>query len=194
MTKDAEENKQPDVTPESEYAHHLRGRSDVAGHLKFMYDTVRSYTKPQVIELGVGWGNSTSGLLAAIQKNGGALFSCDIEDPKTPDEFSNCPDWTFLKGDELSPEVQAQMPVRCDVLFIDSDPGYDHLMAVLRAYVPRMKKDGTVMVHDTEWQWPDVQLAGPSSSVARALGDYCAEAGLSWENRAGSFGLGVIRL
>lgn len=165
-----------------EYRHRCAENSDISLHLPFLYDSAQGRT---VIELGVRTGNSTAAFLAA----GAEVWSADTEEPNVPGEWRGDPRWHFLRGDDLSPGVLAGLPAKADVVFIDTSHAYGHTLAELRAYAPRAP---LVLLHDT--QLVDGRDAGtPAGEVARALDDYCAEAGLSWENRPGSYGMGCIR-
>ena len=63
-------------------------------------------------------------------------------------------------------------------------------LAELRAYVPKVRPGGVVLMHDTDT--PGTDIAWPD--VPRALDDFCEEAGLSWLNHRGWNGLGVIEV
>ena len=147
-----------------------------------------------VIELGGGVpGLSTAMFLSAAEEAGGGdVWSVDLQPAQVPAGWHGLPGWHFLQGDDLHPAVQAWLPRQCDVLFIDSAHTYGHTLAELRAYVPRIREGGAALLHDTQWDHGNVELAGPTGPVARALDDFCAGAGLSWENLPGSFGLGTI--
>ena len=85
--------------------------------------------------------------------------------------------------------VLAGLPAIADVVFIDTAHTYDHTLAELRAYAPRAP---LVLLHDTQFV-NGADAGTPTGPVARALDDYCAEAGLTWVNRPGSYGMGCIR-
>lgn len=180
----------------AEYDHRLTGFwSDIQGHMPFLKETAESYDRPVIIELGVRSGQSTSALLAGIAGNGGELWSCDIDQPSVPEHWRDLPEWHLLVADDLSPEAQAWLPAQCDVLFIDTSHTVEQTLGELRAYVPRVKPGGIVLLHDTEWApQGDEQLAEPGGPVAEALNTYCAETGRSWVNRAGSYGMGVLKV
>lgn len=187
------------VSAASEYQRRLTIWSDIQGHLPFLYETAAAYRNPVVIELGVAWGNSTSALLSAVSEAGGALWSVDIGELRAthmiPEDWWDDPRWKFLKADDLSGEAQNWLPAECDVLFVDSDHSYDHVAAVLSTYMPRVKAGGIALFHDTQWHTPgDVDSGRPDGQIAQAITRYCEESGLTWENRPGSYGLGVIRL
>jgi len=81
-----------------------------------------------------------------------------------------------------------------DVWFLDTSHEYEHTLAELRAYMPRVAAGGIALFHDTNViGWPGYQWDSDISPVATALNDYCAETGLTWENLPGDYGLGVIR-
>jgi cephalosporin hydroxylase len=169
----------------ADYEVRCADNSDIALHLPFLYDSAQGGT---VIELGVRTGNSTAAFLAA----GAEVWSVDLEEPAVPGEWHENPRWHFLCGNDLDEEILAGLPARADVVFIDTAHTYDQTLAELRAYAPRARR--LVLLHDTQWVPGGIDSGTPSGPVAQALDDYCAEAGLVWENRPGSFGLGVLRI
>lgn len=186
------------MSPASEYRRRLNMKTDIQQHMWYLHSTVLSYAAPVVIELGVGWGNSTSALLAAVTEADGMLWSVDRgEVRKTgmiPDDWWGDAHWKFLQADDLSEEAGEWLPGRCDVLFVDSDHSYEHVLATLETHMPRVRPGGIALFHDTQFRHPATDLGEPTGDVARALDDYCARQELAWVNRAGSYGLGVVRL
>lgn len=168
---------------------------DTRGHLPFLHACGIAYDHPVIIELGVDQGNTTSALLSAAEEADGALWSCDIADASVmvPPAFLASPHWHLLHGDDCSPEILAQMPEQCDVLFVDTDHTTEHTLAVMDAYMPRVKPGGMALFHDTEWAPPANQLPGPTSTVAAGIDRWCRQHGLSWKNRHGWYGLGMVR-
>ena len=189
------------TTLQDAFADRLARWSDIQEYLPFLHrEAVGRDTLGRVIELGTRKGNSTLAFLAAVEKRhlGGHVWSVDISDcardPEGMLPWANCPWWTFTCGDDMDPAVQAKLPARCDVLFIDTSHEYDHTLAELRAYVPRVTPGGVALFHDTHVMgWPGYQWDRDVSPVWAALDDYCAEAGLSWEDMPGEYGLGIIR-
>ena len=167
-----------------EYRARCAEDSDIALHLPFLYESAQGST---VIELGVRTGNSTAAFLAA----GAEVWSVDTQMASVPHEWHGNPRWHFLLGNDLSPEILAGLPATADIVFIDTAHTYEHTLAELRAYAPRAR--ALVLLHDTQWAG-GIDTGTPTGEVARALDGYCVEAGLSWENRPGSYGLGVIRV
>lgn len=173
--------------------------NDIQGHLEFLHTTALGYGT--LVELGVRSGNSTAALLAAKDHHAypnasvfGGLWSVDIEQPSVPSHWHELDHWHFLQADDTSPEAQDWLPEKFNLLFIDTSHDYLHTIAELALYVPRVESGGIVLLHDTEWEYPDIQLDEPDGPVARALTDYCEKEGLYWHNRPGCYGMGVIRL
>lgn len=170
-----------------DYERRLGEWSDMRDSLPVLRDTALKYAGPRIIELGVRSGNSTSAFLAAAEMCGGHVWSVDITGPQVPANWARSGLWTFVKGDDLDPDVIAQLPSEVEVLFLDVDPhSYDQTLAELRQYVPLVRPGGTVLAHDTKFE------PGDGFPVARALDTYCAETGLVWEEMGGEFGLGLI--
>lgn len=177
----------------AEYDDRLSFWSDMQGHMKFLRETAESYSKPVIIELGTRSGQSTSAFLAGVQGNGGEVWSVDVDWPQVPAHWHDLPEWHFLQADDVGQQAQDWLPPACDILFIDTSHEYRHTVTELFLYVPRVKPSGIVLCHDTEWEDPGTMLDAPAGPVTEALNTYCGYMGLSWENRHGSFGMGIIR-
>jgi cephalosporin hydroxylase len=172
--------------------------SDIQEYLPFLYEQARSREGVRVLELGSRRGNSTLAFLAAAEESGGHVWSCDIDpvdrDPAGMLPWRQVPQWTFTCGDDMDPAVQARLPAGADVFFLDTSHEYEHTLAELRAYMPRVVPGGVALFHDTNIiGWPGYAWDSKIPPVRAALDDWCAETGLSWENLPGEYGLGVIR-
>ena len=186
------------VTLQSAYEDRLSRPSDIREYLPFLNEQARSRPGVRVLELGARRGNSTLAFLAGAAVSGGHVWSCDIDDVRRfPDgigPFGRSPRWTFTCGDDMDATVQSLLPAQCDLLFLDTSHEYEHTLAELRAYMPRVAPGGVALFHDTHLMgWPGYEWDGDVSPVWAALDEYCAEAGLQWENMPGKYGLGVIR-
>jgi cephalosporin hydroxylase len=187
------------VTLQSAYKDRLSRWSDIQEYLPFLYDQVRCRPGAVVLELGTRKGNSTLAFLAAAESSGGHVWSADIDNVlKYSDgmmKWQHAPQWTFIQGDDLAEATQSVLPAEADVLFVDSDHSYEHVLAELNAYLPRVKPGGIALFHDTNiTSWLGYEPPVPGMPpVAQALDEYCAEAGLVWQNLSGEYGLGIIR-
>jgi cephalosporin hydroxylase len=178
--------------------------SDIREYLPFFYDLARGREQPRIVELGSRKGNSTAAFLAGAEQSGGHVWSGDIEDiiaaypgPDGMGPWATHPRWTFIQGDDLDPEVQARFPEQFDILLLDASHEYEHVLAELRAYMPRLAAGGVGLFHDTKlYDWVGYGWSGDVPPVQQALDEYCAEAGLSWRESGidGKYGLGIIGL
>lgn len=187
------------VTLADGYLDRLSRPSDIREYLPFLHEQARSRPGCRVLELGTRKGNSTLAFLAGVKESGGHVWSCDVSDcardPEGMAPWSRVPQWTFVRGDDMDLSVQSLLPVQADVLFIDTSHEYEHTLAELRAYVPRVAPGGVVLMHDTHViGWPGYQWDRDVSPVWAALDEYCAEAGLAWQDLPGKYGLGTLRV
>jgi len=187
------------VSLRSGYLDRLSRWSDIREYLPFLYEQAASRQGCRVLELGARRGNSTLAFLAGCAESGGHVTSCDIDDVRRlPDgigPFGVSPRWTFVRGDDMDPDVQARLPAEVDVFFLDTSHEYEHTLAELRVYMPRVASGGAGLFHDTNVMgWPGYEWGRDVSPVQAALDEYCAEAGLSWENLPGEYGMGVVRV
>lgn len=182
----------PDIT--AEYQARAAQRHDITEQMPVLYNAACA-RDVKVIELGVRSGNSTAAFLAAAQAWNGEVWSVDVAIPAVPGYWHSLPYWHLLVADDTAPEAVASCPDDADVLFIDTSHYYDHTMAELRLYVPKVRPGGTVLMHDTKAA--DTRFGHGWPDVSRALDDFCAEAGLSWSDDPGgpdSPGMGTIMI
>lgn len=204
---------------EDGYAKRLAAWSDIQEQAPLLRDAARRYARPVIAELGTRTGESTSALLAGASASGGHVWSVDPgfwnigSGPRpepvqgvarwAPERAAYVPDdactaawkdsglWSFLPADDMSDEAAAWVPAELDILFIDTSHLYDHTLAELRRFVPRVRPGGMVLMHDTElviqqmtaYGEPGAE-GGPEYPVAAALDTYCAETGLTWTRQA----------
>jgi Methyltransferase domain len=181
---------------EAEYGSRLRAWSDIQGHLEFLHDLAVGIVEVRVVELGTRTGVSTAAFLHAAEAADGHVWSVDLEQPAVPSWWPLTGRWTLTVGDDLEPQVIGAQPDP-DVLLIDTSHTYEQTLAELRAWVPRVRVGGWVCCHDTDLSGHDERgmgIEGADGAVRRALDDYCAETGLTWSNRPGSYGMGVIKI
>jgi cephalosporin hydroxylase len=180
------------------YLDRLLTWSDIQEYLPFLHETATSYPAVRVLELGTRKGNSTLAFLAAADAAGGHVWSGDIGnivlDAQGMLPWAGNPRWTFIHGDDMDAAVQSRFPAEVDIFFLDTSHEYEHTLAELRSYMPRVSRGGVALFHDTNLLgWGGNPPRKDYPEVRQALDAYCAETGLSWENRRGTYGMGVIR-
>ena len=166
---------------------------DIQGHLGFLY--AQAQGRAVMAELGVRAGNSTCALLAAAETTGhGQLWSVDFAPPQVPAAWMQLPYWHFLQAGDLSEEARLFVPAELDLLLIDTSHDYGHTLEELAAYAPRVRPGSVILCHDTCWLPGDIESRLPIGPVSRALDSWSEQSGLGWDNRPGSYGMGVIEI
>ena len=134
---------------------------DMAPH----YPTLTAYARDcqTVVEFGVRGGVSTWAILEGLPSDG-HLYSVDIIDCVVPLPVSGDPRWTFIVGDDLAPEVQARLPEKADLVFIDTDHTYYQTVEELRYALTFEPK--RIVMHDYVME-----------PVLRAGTEFCAREG-----------------
>lgn len=181
---------------ENQYRERASVASDIWDQLPFLLKCASA--RPVIVELGVRTGRSTSALLLGAHWSKGHVWSIDQNPPDVPLLWHQDPRWSFAQCDSTSAQALAFPPAEIGLLFVDTAHDYATTLAELRAWVPRISRDGGIaLFHDTHWAEGDAALSEPAGPVARALDAYCAETALTWLNRyggPGTYGLGVIEL
>lgn len=162
--------------------------SDIYEHLPRFYEWGEASEK--VIEIGTRSGVSTIAWLHGLAGHG-HLWSVDID--AKPD-IGDHDHWTFIQGDDCSPDVYGQLPSGVDVVFIDTSHAYQHTLRELSLYKWLVKPGGLMVLHDTELARPFDLPGERPFPVKRAINQFCAAEGLTWTNYPECFGLGVIRV
>lgn len=125
----------------SSFERNLGIASDIREHLGLLHGLAMSCD--QVVELGFRTGVSTSALLASGAKvrSYDTSTKCRPHVKKLAAEYPKT--FEFKLGD--SREVE---PIKCDMLFIDSDHTYECAMAELLRWAPHVGR--WIALHDTE--------------------------------------------
>lgn len=129
---------------------HHAGETGFSPHYLTLYSLVLGLRAQSVFEFGAGL--STSVILAALGRTGGVLTSCDVRgkaslaNVRLPREPAA---WLFLMGDSARYAADIGRGVYDFVLHDGS-----HEAAVVRrdllGIIPRIRRNGLLLVHDTE--------------------------------------------
>lgn len=141
--------------------------SDLGEHRERLHDLAVEVNARQMIELGVRGGVSTVSLVAAAERTGGRVWSCDMAPHTAPYVVAESPLWTFHEGDDVAPEALDSAPAECDLLFIDTSHTGGHTAAELRLYGPRVRDGGVIVMHDAD-PVPGQDVIGPALAYAQA--------------------------
>ena len=167
------------------YAKAAATPSDINEHLPVFLAMIDEIGALRVLELGVRDGVSTLAWLHGLHGKG-HLWSVDVElpGPNSPlRELGSVPHWTFILGRDETQVVRTALPNAFDILFIDTSHTYEQTTYELRAYGPRVRPGGRIVLHDTGL--PDVH---------RAMIEYAQSRNARWTNRTNCYGLGIIEV
>lgn len=111
---------------------------------------LRSIAKGTILEIGTRGGVSTAAFLLGVEKNGGHVFSVDVN-PDCEDIYDH-PQWTFIHAHSVDDanKIGEIVEGEIDVLLIDGDHSYDTVMSDLKNFVPLVKHEGLILMHDVD--------------------------------------------
>lgn len=157
----------------------IRANSGITEHLVTLLFITVEFDVKRILELGVGWGNSTTAFLYGLSKTGGTLFSIDYDEcEKTRRRIRKDgldSNWKFLRGDDR--EIDFGETV--DLLFIDSSHQYKHTKFELDKFEPNVRDGGFIILHDT------VMFPGVTKAIDEFLEVHPRYVRYRWFNNCG---------
>ena len=159
---------------------------------------LRMNARGNILEIGVRDGVSTAAFLLGLEKNGGHLFSVDI-DPECQKLFDH-PQWTFRYMDSRNILLAAEFTSKAwnfDIALVDGNHAREFVHADLRACGKLVRPGGLILVHDifgTPGGATEKQAADnwPTRAVGEEFREYTNEMGWPTFDLPGRFGMGVI--
>ena len=110
---------------------------------------LKSLKNSTILEFGVKEGRSTKIFLQHCKKNGGKLFSIDVDDYKEKFDDSN---WTFIQSrDDNFDFLENQLPKKFDIIYLDSLHEAKHVEKIFYYYFEKLKIGGLFFIDDTSW-------------------------------------------
>lgn len=156
----------PEGLQEIVHQHH-DSKSGFARHYLTLYSIIVGMEAKNVLELGMGF--STPTILTALEVTGGTLTSCDmrpIEGTGNSTELlTKYPHWKYVQGKTKETLKKVQGPF--DVVLHDGSHEFKEVYEDIRAIVPMMKKNGIILVHDTEHGAFKLKLAAKLAMLFR---------------------------
>tara|TARA_Y100000768_G_scaffold388767_1_gene386976 strand:- start:2261 stop:3031 length:771 start_codon:yes stop_codon:yes gene_type:complete len=138
---------------------HLDFKLGGGGIYPLLYFLVRKLKPNNIVETGVAAGFSSQAFLKALDKNGkGKLFSSDFPYFRIKDgekfigivvDESLMENWTlYIDGDSVNiPKILEQVST-IDIFHYDSDKAYSSRDKIIRMVLPKMNKEGIILVDD----------------------------------------------
>ena len=113
------------------------------------YQDLIKIKKPTILEFGVRQGVSTKMFIEVCERNGGKLYSIDIDDYSK--KFSTSV-WKFIHSrDDNYEYVTKKIPNKFDFIYLDSFHDARHIKKIFYYYYPFLKKEGYFIIDDTSW-------------------------------------------
>ena len=164
--------------------------TDITDHIATLWECVMRQDAQVVVETGTARGDSARIWAAALALTGGKLWSIDIESPAAgwEDAFHlQYPQHTLLKGDSTT--MPWDLPI--DILFLDSDHHYKHVLAELHHFAPWLRKGSTIFVHDSNHAEGDAPAPYLSlgANVTEAVQTFTRPHKLRWVHHPGQWGM-----
>ena len=127
----------------------LKNKND---HLRIMVDFLKTRKNPNILELGVERGSSTTAFCWIAEQINGSVFSVDIDD---------CSDavisdkWKFIQSNDLNykfilKKFEKLEKEGIDLIYIDSHHENHHVLKLLNIWFIFVKKDGAIFIDDID--------------------------------------------
>ena len=121
-------------------------------HLRIMVDFLKTRKNPNILELGVERGSSTTAFCWIAEQINGSVFSVDIDD---------CSDavisdkWKFIQSNDLNykfilKKFEKLEKEGIDLIYIDSYHENHHVLKLLNIWFKFVKKDGAIFIDDID--------------------------------------------
>ena len=112
----------------------------------FLIPLLENIQSPSILEFGVQNGFSTIKFLELCNKNGGYLYSVDVNDCS---KVSKDKRWTFIKSrDDNFDYVQNKIPNKFDIIYLDSLHEAEHVEKIFYEYYPMLNVNGYFIIDD----------------------------------------------
>ena len=115
----------------------------------FLIKEINNLKNINILEFGVREGISTRKFLDHINKNGGKLYSIDIDDCSS---VSNDTNWKFIQSrDDNFQFLENKIPKEFDIILIDSFHNALHVKKILYHYYKKLRVGGLLFIDDICW-------------------------------------------
>lgn len=161
-------------------------------HRYRMRQAVKDLQAKVIVEGGTNVGRSTRIWAEALEETDGHLWTIDVKPPLG--------DWhigyaynhriTYILQDVLHTTWRDEHPI--DILYIDDDHTYPHVLYELRRWAPYVRVGGRIFLDDV--QHADWTYSEPNTEwyVLRAMAEFCQESLLPWIVHSHGQGMGEI--
>jgi len=129
---------------------HHSAQSGFARHYLTLYSLVLGLEAKKVFEFGSGF--SSKVILEALKYTSGKLITADLrsinETGNSAEDLLKNPNWRYIQGNSLN-ILKELSDVGFDLVLHDGSHEWRVVLRDLRFIIPRMKKNGIILIHDT---------------------------------------------
>jgi predicted O-methyltransferase YrrM len=113
---------------------------------EFLFKEIKDLKNINILEFGVRFGVSTKKFIDLVEKNGGHVYSVDLEDCS---HISKSSQWSFIKSrDDNFKYIEKKIPKKFDIIYYDSFHDALHMKKILYYYYNRLKVNGLYIIDD----------------------------------------------
>lgn len=113
---------------------------------EFVFKDIKSKKNLNILEFGVRYGQSTRKFIEIVEKNGGHLYSIDIDNCK---HISKSNSWTFIQSrDDNFSYLESILPKKFDLIYLDSFHNAKHVEKIFYYYWKKLKLNGLFIIDD----------------------------------------------
>ena len=121
-------------------------------HLRIMVDFLKTRKNPNILELGVERGSSTTAFCWIAEQINGSVFSVDIDDCSNAVISDK---WKFIQSNDLNykfilKKFEKLEKEGIDLIYIDSYHENHHVLKLLNIWFKFVKKDGAIFIDDID--------------------------------------------
>ena len=121
-------------------------------HLRIMVDFLKTRKNPNILELGVERGSSTTAFCWIAEQINGSVFSVDIDDCSNAVISDK---WKFVQSNDLNykfilKKFEKLEKEGIDLIYIDSYHENHHVLKLLNIWFKFVKKDGAIFIDDID--------------------------------------------
>ena len=163
--------------------------------IDILYDTVINSKAKVVVELGTGWGVSTTVFATACRDIGGHIYTVDIHGDVCPSTGKECLEQFDLKQyitfNTLTDDMEfvKEWNTCIDVLFIDTSHHAEHTRLELEEWGKFVRSGGVILLHDTLLTPAGTSSGGVQDGVNAFLKTHPE---YTYRNIAQGTGLGIL--
>lgn len=127
--------------------------SDLGKNANILHDHISGKKDSVFVDLGVRDGFSSAILSLNSKKNRNKIYGVDVTFTNFKSDFVAGENYLQLEGDSstIGKYVDIEDLNSIDTLFVDSLHVREQVLCELYYWVPRLKKGGTIVFHDSHW-------------------------------------------